>query len=360
MCVTVTLLPLVRTGFWFIRGWDFPRLQLAVISGALMIMAITVRSRFVSSRELFFWLGVLGVACIWQSGHVLPFTRLWPKEVQSTDEKHLIRLWVANLDYQNEVHDVVSKELAQSQADVLILIELSKKWSIALEKVRNQYHHHHEELLDDGLGLAIWSKLPMHSAETKFLVEERRPSIWATIGEGISRFNLVAVHPTPPGLQDLTGDARRDSRVRDAELVVIAKQVATNDSEAWVVAGDFNDVAWSHTTRLFKRLSGLKDPRIGRNFMGTFHADYPIVRFPIDHVFLSDGFAVANLDRHRISGSDHFAVSASITLMNPFVAVTPEPKASDHPEAKQILKQGKEDAQERGILSDRENRVIDD
>ena len=163
------------------------------------------------------------------------------------------------------------------------------------------------------------------------------------------RFNFIGVHPTPPGLLDSTGDARRDSRVRDAELVLIAKEIAEKNDQSWVVAGDFNDVAWSHTTRLFKRISGLSDPRIGRSFMGTYYAQYPPFRCPIDHVFLSDGFSVSSLSRTRITGSDHFAVIADVAFDDPHAGSDPKPSGNDHDEANKIVDEGKEDAEERGI-----------
>ena len=353
LCVLGTLFPLWPTGRWFIRGWDFPRFQLAILLFASMLATLLCSGKFETPKEFVFWLAVLSLACIWQFTHVVQFTPLWKKEVTTAPAGiTAFRLFIANLDYENKAHEAVLQELMRRNADVLILIEIDNRWNDALVPLRKEYGHHREEVRGDGLGLALWSKLPLKFSETRFLVEDQRPSIWAEIVLGNDTVHLVAVHPTPPGLQDSTGEARRDSRVRDSELVTIAKEIAENRTEAWIVAGDFNDVAWSHTTRLFKRLSGLKDPRVGRSFMGTYHADYPAVRFPIDHVFLSDGFSVAGLDRHRITGSDHFGVSASVAIINPSVGVTPEPKRDDRFEAEEIIEQGKEDAQERNILSE--------
>jgi endonuclease/exonuclease/phosphatase (EEP) superfamily protein YafD len=161
--------------------------------------------------------------------------------------------------------------------------------------------------------------------------------------------NFVGVHPTPPGLMDSIGDARRDSQVRDAELILIAKEIANRSDEVWIVADDFNDVAWSHTTRLFNRISGLLDPRVGRTFMGTYMADYPPYRCPIDHVFLSEGFTLGSLARKKITGSDHFTILATVSLSQPQVGVTPVPQGDDRKDARQIVEEGMKDAEDRDL-----------
>lgn len=350
-CILGCVLPWMRSGHWFVRGWDFPRLQMAGIS-ALVAAAFGLFAFEFGVWELSLWLAALGFAAMWQLFHVAPFTPLWPTELETArDQEDRMKLMTVNLNFKNDSFDEVRRQISEQAPDVLILIELNQAWRDGLDALAADFEYHHEEVRGNGLGMAVWSRWPLEDAETRCLVEERRPSIWTSVQWPVHPFRLVAVHPTPPGLDDETGERRRDSRVRDAELVLVAREVADDENQAWVIAGDFNDVAWSHTTRLFKRLSGLRDPRVGRNFMGTFHADYPLLRFPIDHVFLAADFAVDRLARHRIAGSDHFGVSVTLAPAVSQSGAEPSPKYDDEEEAKKIVDEGESDADERDIAA---------
>lgn len=348
--IILTLLPFIRTGYWLIRGWDFPRLQLAAISVLVLILAVGLTPTS-EGLEAWIWATFLAITTFWQISHVIPFSPLWWKEVPDSGSTDFpIRLMVVNLRIENNRYDAVAQQILEERPQILLLIENDDRWTAELAELRTAFSFQHDEPQDEGLGMALWTNLPVIECRSRYLVSARRVSIWATLElPGGSRIRFVGVHPTPPGLLDATGNDRRNSRVRDAELLNIATEVAENSGLSWVVAGDFNDVAWSHTTRLFKRTSGLSDPRIGRSFLGTFVATVPVLRCPIDQVFVSSGFSLISLGRKKIEGSDHFAVLATLALENNVSGALPKQSAGDADEVEQLIDEGVNDACERGL-----------
>ena len=140
------------------------------------------------------------------------------------------------------------------------------------------------------------------------LVDDKIPSVETTISLNRGQIKLFVVHPEPPSPTE-----KERSTERDVELIRLARKVQT-EKQPVIVSGDLNDVAWSHTTRLFQRISGLLDPRIGRGFYNTFHAKYPLFRWPLDHFFLSQHFFVQQLKRLSGIGSDHLPIYISLSL----------------------------------------------
>lgn len=347
------LLPLLRVGYWPVRLCDFPRIQLI---GLLLVPLLIVGWRLFKygvGKEVLLLLAVIVLLAAWQLSLVMPYTPVWPVEVPQADSKQpVVGVLVVNLEYDNDQYAETLEVIRETGADLLLLMELNDAWAAALADLHEEYPHRVGVAKEEGLGIALWSRSPLIDAKVRRLVTERRPSIFAKLELGDAGLvNFFGVHPTPPGLDDSTPGDRRDSRVRDAELILVAKEVADAKDEQWLVAGDFNDVAWSYTTRLFQRLSGLRDPRVGRGLYNSYHADYWCWRFPIDQIFLSEGAAVQDLRRVVIPGSDHFALY-SATHFPPeenAKGVDPEPTGDDKQEAEEIVDEGEEDAEKRGI-----------
>lgn len=344
----VTLLPFLKTGHWVARSCDFPRLQiLALCSLPGLLIVLTAAAEGWNPLRV----GVcvaLGAVAIWQFSHIAHYTRFWPREVADDTVGEPLTALIVNLDYQNARKAEVLEALQRVRTDLLLLIEIDESWEKGLEDLRAAYPHREGVVQGDGLGILLLSKLPLRDVGVETLVSKKRASIHAGVELDGERVEIVALHPAPPGLKDENGD-RLDSRMRDAELVLVAKDIQQSPPAHRIVMGDLNDVAWSHTTRLFRRLSGLRDPRIGRRLLNTYHARKPLLRYPLDHVFVSDELSVSLLARVRIPGSDHFGVLATIHVPR---GEKPEDSSGeratngDEREAGVIVEEGREDAAE--------------
>ncbi|QTP58322.1 endonuclease/exonuclease/phosphatase family protein [Billgrantia antri] len=362
LALVVSVLPLIPSGEWWIRLWEYPRLQLACALvlplGLLAIHAWRYRPR----AEHGFWLVALLAIGGWQVSHILPFTSLWPAEVPAAknepdEARATFKLLTANVTYNNDRYGELLDRVWRENPDILLLIEVDRAWAEALAPLDEHYSHRVGEVRGEGLGIVLWSRFPLLEQEIKHLVSDRRPSVFATLElpeAGPVRY--VGIHPVPPGLRDRItrndeSSERRDSRVRDAELMLVARHVEEDPDNRWIVTGDFNDVAWSDTTRLFSSLSDLKDPRRGRALLNTYPAELPLLRYPIDHLFVSDGFHLVDMDRVRMPGSDHFAISATLSVAHKD-RQKPEASAEEQQEASEMIEEGDEDADEHGVSSD--------
>jgi endonuclease/exonuclease/phosphatase (EEP) superfamily protein YafD len=305
-CVVATLLPLSRSRYWWVRIWDFPRLQVAVV--ALAALAGMV---WAGPAGQVGWLlaGATGLAAAYQIAVVLPYTPLWPvQSVRGVGGDGLglgtLRLVVVNVLMTNRTVDGLFDAVREADPDVVLAMETDAWWVGRLREALAESHPHAiEQSQDNTYGFALRSRLPLVEPEVRRLLHEAIPSARTGIrlrSGAVVRF--YAVHPEPPSPTEA-----ESSLGRDAELVMIGREIAMRTGPT-VVAGDLNDVAWSRTSRLFRRLSRLLDPRVGRGLFATFHAGWWPVRWPLDHVFHSEDFLLREVRRLPAFGSDHFPI----------------------------------------------------
>ena len=201
-----------------------------------------------------------------------------------------------------------------------------------MAKLDELYPYSIKHPLENTYGLLFFSKYKIHNPEVRFLLKSDIPSIRAKLELSPNIYCwFYGVHPEPPSPTESD-----TSEPRDIELLKLAKEVRKLE-EPVIFAGDFNDVAWSHTTRLFRRFSGLLDPRIGRGSYSTFHVKYPLLRWPLDHFFLSAHFTINEMKVLPSIDSDHFPILIELNLHPEKSHYTPRPEQEDVSEIKDKL-----------------------
>lgn len=295
---------------WWVRGVEFPRIQILVLGIIAWIGMLLFGSEWQPMQWLLFI--ALTITLIFQLRMVLPYTLLWKKEVKNanitaTSCNDQLKIMVSNVLTTNnktqKLVDLVHKE----QPDILITLETDKKWQQALSVIEPDYPYSVKVPLENLYGMHLYSKLELIDPEVKYLMIDDIPSIHTQLRlKNDCVIWLYCLHPMPPSPTEAD-----KSTTRDAELLMVGRHIKKNNQKA-ILAGDLNDVAWSKTTRRFQRISGLLDPRIGRHFINTFHVRYPFLRWALDHIFHSPCFTLVDMKRLPSIGSDHFPVLTTL------------------------------------------------
>ncbi|NJO37866.1 MAG: endonuclease [Rhizobiales bacterium] len=338
-CLAMTLLPFSRREEWWVRAADFPRLQVAV---AAVIALVGI----LSCAPAFSWMhAITTVVLVLAVGHhitaIMPYTPLWPKEMRASGDRDggtVLSVMVANVLMHNRETGRLMKLIDRHRPDVLLAVETDDWWCLELDARTADWPHKLSHPLDNTYGMFLASRIELVDPEVRFLLKDDIPSIRAgLLLDGGEELDLYALHPEPPSPTEAY-----TALPRDAELVTVAKEIAERGRSA-VVLGDLNDVAWSHTSRLFRRLSRMLDPRIGRGLFSTFHAQYWPLRWPLDHVFASDDFLLDDVRRLGAFGSDHFPILMTLRLARRAARdqTADEPDAADIDEAEDKLERSR-------------------
>lgn len=342
--VAATALSLLRLDEWWIRIFDFPRAQ------------ITVAGLLILATYLIFWdvqrvfesvvLGLLVLALGYQVFMMAPYTVLAPRQVkmaESSSDDANIKLLIANVLMKNREAQGLLDIVREYDPDLILTMETDEWWEKALRPLEEHYPNTLKNPLDNTYGMLVHTRLEMVDPEIRFILEDSIPSMHMQVALASGdRVYLHFVHPDPPNPK-----YAKETAERDAELLIVGKDIKDRNAPT-IVAGDFNDVAWSRTTSLFQKTSGLLDPRIGRGMFNSFNAKNVLMRWPLDHVFHSDHFKFVHMERGPAWGSDHFPIFIELSLEPGAEAEQEEPDTDtrERQEVEKKIEEGEKQSKE--------------
>ena len=329
MILTVVL-PFVKNDYWIFRICEYPRFQKLILCSMLLLVWIVLGDYGQLFQHITFVLLLLSVAyLIYLVWPYLPMAKQEVKTVATSDTNNQLKIYTCNVFQDNKDFARLINQVKQIKPDLIFLLETDTEWETAMDEAfGHDYPNQLKQPLPNTYGLLLYSRLPFKEAKIHFLVEADVPSAQVQLllpsGHPVTIWGL---HPKPP----VPGEDDR-STAKDKELMKVALKVKdTNHST--IVMGDLNDVAWSYVTDLFRKTSGLLDPRRGRGFYSTFSANYWFMRFPLDYIFSSADFGLVQMKRMPHVGSDHFPMFVQLQF-NPSLehihekpVATPEEKA---------------------------------
>jgi endonuclease/exonuclease/phosphatase (EEP) superfamily protein YafD len=320
--VAATVLPLLPFAHGIVRVGDFPRQQFLALAVTLAALLLFLAGQGPAVTAM---VTVLGGVAIVQTWYILPFTPLWRKQSAAfepvSDQGEAFRLVACNVKMSNRRFDDLVRTISDQDPDIMVLMEVDDSWNEALAPLLERFTDVIARPQENSYGMVVASKLALSDTRVACLLTEGVPSVTTTVSTpGGQRFRLYAIHPEPPV-------PHRETVGRDGETALVALEVR-DEALPVVVTGDLNDVAWSRTTERFRKVSRLLDPRIGRSVFSTFDARYPLIRWPLDHLFHSAEFRLKRMRRLPPCGSDHFPVLFDLVLC-PDENAESEPKAAN-------------------------------
>lgn len=207
----------------------------------------------------------------------------------------------ANVFFMNDDYAAVVAWARRRPADVIVFIEVTEAWAIALRELTTEYPHSAQAA---HVGIVVLSRLPLESA-LEFGAETGRVVGLRTGLRAAGQWvDVLAVHcswPLRPAL------ASRRAR----QLSEIAQQ-ARSTQRPLLVIGDFNASPLSAVFTGMLAAGGLHSAASGRGWQPSWPRFLPPLGIQIDHVLANSQLQFAAFRTEDIPGSDHRAVIAGV------------------------------------------------
>lgn len=292
---------------------DFPRIQLFILSIITLFLLIFTTKRWPWYKYLL--ISGLLIGIVINGTFLINYTGLVSVEVPTAENLKIsddqLSLILTNVKMSNRKSQPILKVIELKNPDLVLLMEIDEWWDKELKVLEKKYPYSQHTINKVTYGMVLYSKLPIKNVDVDYLTNEKVPSFESTIilGNG-KNISFHSIHPVPPthysNLPDNAGE-------KENALKKIGKRIEGRKFPT-IVAGDLNDVVWSHVDELTGTKNLLHDVRVGRWFYNSYNAENFLMRWPLDHVFVTEEFRLKKLERLPSIESDHFPIYVELIL----------------------------------------------
>lgn len=298
--IIASILPIIPNQHWVFRICEFARLQILVAQILMLIVGILIYHHLPTYVVMTQCLLVIFII-----NHAVLLTPYMPvrnifKKAKTRNNPNSISILSFNVYQYNKEYQKFIDLVNEVKPDIFLTMESNSDWEQAMSVLDAEYPYRKKVALENTYGIHFYSKIKVDDCKVNYFMADDLPSIEAILTTDTNeKLTFFGTHPPPPSPTE-----EDTSKERDGEIIKIGEKVKQYNNSVLVV-GDFNNVAWSKSSKLFKKISGLIDPRIGRGFFSTYHAKYRLLRFPIDLLFHSNSISIEEFKTLKNIGSDH-------------------------------------------------------
>lgn len=311
--IVLTMLSLIHDlRFWYYKILDFPRFQYLIL-GTVFIILFLISTRKWNRPSIALLLGLIAVIII--DGIVIFPYFIWTKPVPdyeaAVSKENTFSVLLANVLIDNRESETFLNIIENKHPDLILAMEVDEWWVEELSVLKESYPYTIEYPLDNAYGMSLYSKFPLEKKHIRFFKHDDVPSFHTviTLPSGKS-FKFHGIHPVAP-----IPSKKYPDNVGEQEVALLkVGKLVSKDSLPSIVAGDFNDVAWSDRSKVFGQEGNLKNVRLGRGLYNTFDANSFYMRWPLDHFFVTEEFQMVRLEKLQKIGSDHYPLYARFAL----------------------------------------------
>ncbi len=234
----------------------------------------------------------------------VPLFAYLPDEPAATLTTPTFRVLSFNVWFRNPDMSSTAAYIEQSQADAVVLLELTPPQAERLRPLLPSYPHFHIE--PSRMGAAVFTKWPVLDAESLPLAQDGAIAARVRVDWRGTPVTVLGVHlnwPLGP----------RNSQFRNEELAGVVA-FSKSQHEPLIVAGDFNLTPWSEYFSDALEESGLHDSARGYGLARSWPAQFSLLGIRIDHCLLSREWRSVRTEVGPPLGSDHLPVIADLTL----------------------------------------------
>ena len=274
----------------------FSHFRLHYFGASLLLLLVFVALR----RPVY--AGTLILVCLLNASFVLP----WYFDTQEHGNGTNVTLLLANVLDSNTEFDRLFELLDEENPDVIALLEVTPEWLVELAALRADYPYSYAEARDGNFGIALFSRLPIKSANHVDSPPFGYPTINASLTIGEESLHLVATHPMIPVGKKIY--AARNEQLESLPGLLQKPAGAT------ILIGDLNTAMWEPNYRALEKATGLRNSRRGFGILPTWPTFMPFAMIPLDHLLVSEEIGVKSVRTGPRIGSDHLPLIVTLVL----------------------------------------------